>query len=104
MSAATATFLGSSHAAPGKWVAAFLEADAAEIRLRAERRLGLMIEPQKKTVGLNEGGRPKTGYIGGPGFEKPARSLDCERGKECGVAAGPCRGGKGREGSATQAG
>jgi hypothetical protein len=71
------------RAAPGKWVAAFLEADAAEIRLRAERRLGLMIEAQKETVGLNEGGRPKPGYVGGAGFEKPARSLDCERAKEC---------------------
>jgi hypothetical protein len=38
-----------------------LEADAAEIRMRAERRLGEMIKAQKETVGLNKGGRPKTG-------------------------------------------
>lgn len=39
-----------------------LEIDAAEIRIRAERRLGEMIREQKETVGLNHGGRPlKTG-------------------------------------------
>lgn len=36
-----------------------LEADAAEIRLRAERRLGQLIRKQKETVGLNQGGRPR---------------------------------------------
>ena len=35
-----------------------LEIDAAEIRIRAERRLGEMIAEQKRTVGLNPGGRP----------------------------------------------
>ena len=35
-----------------------LEADAFEIRRRAERRLGEMLVAQKETVGLNEGGRP----------------------------------------------
>jgi hypothetical protein len=34
-----------------------LEADAHEIRVRAERRLGEMIKEQKKTVGLNKGGK-----------------------------------------------
>jgi N6-adenosine-specific RNA methylase IME4 len=34
-----------------------LEADAAEIRLRAERRIGELIEAQKETEGLNEGTR-----------------------------------------------
>lgn len=39
-----------------------LEIDAAEIRMRAERRLGELIRAQKDTVGLHEGGRPsKTG-------------------------------------------
>jgi hypothetical protein len=39
-----------------------LEVDAAEIRMRAERRLGELITVQKETVGLNQGGRPtKTG-------------------------------------------
>jgi N6-adenosine-specific RNA methylase IME4 len=36
-----------------------LEVDAAEIRIRAERRLGEMIAGQRVTVGLSEGGRPK---------------------------------------------
>lgn len=39
-----------------------LEVDAAEIRMRAERRLGEIIRDQKETVGFHEGGRPsKTG-------------------------------------------
>ena len=33
-----------------------LEANAAEIRLRAERRLGALIKAQKETVGLAKGG------------------------------------------------
>src|SRR5262245_21465670 len=33
--------------------------DATEIRRRAERRLGEVIEAQRQTVGLSEGGRPK---------------------------------------------
>jgi len=33
-----------------------LEIDAAEIRIRAERRLGELITEQKRTVGLNKGG------------------------------------------------
>lgn len=37
-----------------------LEVDAAEIRIRAERRLGELITAQKLTVGLSQGGRPKT--------------------------------------------
>jgi hypothetical protein len=34
-----------------------LEADAHEIRMRAERRLGEMMAEQKKAVGLNKGGK-----------------------------------------------
>ena len=37
-----------------------LEADAHEIRMRAERRLDQLIKEQEKTVGLNKGGRPST--------------------------------------------
>ena len=37
-----------------------LEADAIEIRLRATRRLDQLRQAQKATVGLNEGGRPRT--------------------------------------------
>jgi hypothetical protein len=36
-----------------------LEMDAAEIRIRAERRLGQMMEEQKRTVGLAKGGGDK---------------------------------------------
>lgn len=35
-----------------------MEIDAAEIRIRAERRLGQLIEEQKRETGLNRGGRP----------------------------------------------
>lgn len=38
-----------------------LEVDAAEIRIRAERRLGEMLTEQKASGGMSEGGRPKTG-------------------------------------------
>ena len=37
-----------------------LESDATELRLRAERRLGIMLTEQKRISGLNRGGRPKT--------------------------------------------
>jgi hypothetical protein len=44
-----------------------MEADAVEIRMRAERRLGTLMAAQKATVGLNEGGRPsKTGFSENP--------------------------------------
>ncbi len=36
-----------------------LESDAAAIRMRAERRVGELIQAQKETAGLNGGGRPK---------------------------------------------
>jgi hypothetical protein len=37
-----------------------LEIDATELRLRAERRLGIMLAEQKRIDGMNKGGRPKT--------------------------------------------
>ena len=44
-----------------------LEADAVEIRMRATRRLGQLMEAQSETVGLSEGGRPpKTGVSDTP--------------------------------------
>jgi hypothetical protein len=49
-----------------------LYADASEITKRAEFELGRMIQSQKTTVGLNEGGRPKTGSLSEPVFDKPA--------------------------------
>lgn len=36
-----------------------LEVDASEIRIRAERRVGELMEAQRQTVGLSDGGRPK---------------------------------------------
>src|ERR1051325_9718595 len=50
-----------------------LEADAFEIRSRAERRLGELLLAQKATVGFNEGGRPlnKTGSSSEPVFRPP---------------------------------
>ena len=44
-----------------------MEVDAAEIRIRAERRLGELMAAQKTTVGFSEGGRPtKTGFDRNP--------------------------------------
>ncbi len=50
-----------------------LEIDASEIRIRAERRLGEMIQAQKKTVGLNTGtrGQRLTRVTGGAIAEPP---------------------------------
>jgi hypothetical protein len=45
-----------------------LETDAAEIRIRAERRLGQLIAQQRETVGLAKGARER-------GFRKNPRSL-----------------------------
>lgn len=47
-----------------------LEVDAAEIRMRAEIRLGEIIADQKDTVGLNEGGRPPKTPTNGAGVSK----------------------------------
>lgn len=43
-----------------------LEMDAAEIRIRAERRLGEMLHDQKETVGFNRGA-----FVGGTNKEPP---------------------------------
>jgi hypothetical protein len=43
-----------------------LEEEAAVIRKEAERILGKMMEQQKGTIGLNKGGRPKTGIRENP--------------------------------------
>jgi N6-adenosine-specific RNA methylase IME4 len=47
-----------------------LEADAVEIRMRATRRLGEMMEGQKKTVGLNKG-QLRRGSNSDPRDERP---------------------------------
>jgi hypothetical protein len=39
-----------------------IKATAEEIKARAERKLGQMMQKQKETIGLNKGGRPKTGF------------------------------------------
>jgi hypothetical protein len=56
-----------------------LEADAFELRVRAERRLGEMIAAQKATVGLATGGQPyqrkSTGTAAAPVAAPPAPTL-----------------------------
>lgn len=53
-----------------------MEVQAAEIRIRAERRLGELMAAQAETVGVHRGGRPETGFKSNPvsmgGAEKPA--------------------------------
>jgi hypothetical protein len=39
-----------------------IKATAEEIKARAERKLGQMMQEQKENVGFNKGGRPKTGF------------------------------------------
>jgi hypothetical protein len=48
-----------------------MEAEAEALKLEAKRRLGQLMEAQKETVGLNRGGRPKTGVSETPVSEKP---------------------------------
>lgn len=55
-----------------------LEIDATELRLRAERRLGIMISEQKRNEGLNKGGRPKP--LPTKGF--PFRAANRPRGRQ----------------------
>ena len=43
-----------------------LEAQCVEMRMRATRRIGEMMREQKRTIGLSEGGRPKTGLSENP--------------------------------------
>ena len=50
-----------------------MEADAAEIRMRATRRLGEMLDQQKKTVGLAKGGQP---------YQEPFGSRRTSRGNQ----------------------
>jgi hypothetical protein len=59
-----------------------LSRQATEIRLRAERRLGEMMAEQKATVGMNEGGRPKTG--------SPADPVSVPTLAEAGIDCEPC--------------
>lgn len=44
-----------------------MEIDAAEIRIRAERRLGELIKGQKETIGLNPGSKRRKGSSGRKG-------------------------------------
>src|SRR5215475_12760490 len=54
-----------------------LEIEASEIRFRAERRIGELMEQQRRTVGLNEGGRPlKTGSKTDPVFTLAEAGID----------------------------
>ena len=52
-----------------------MEIDAAEIRIRAERKIGLLMQEQRESVGLSEGGRPaKTGSQSDPVNQPPTLS------------------------------
>jgi N6-adenosine-specific RNA methylase IME4 len=53
-----------------------MEADAIDIRERAERELGLLLLAQKETYGLARGGRPKTGPGNGPVSPPPITLSD----------------------------
>jgi N6-adenosine-specific RNA methylase IME4 len=61
-----------------------LEADAYEIRIRAERRIGEMHQEQKETIGLNEGtagrGRPRKGGVAKTPPKKDMRPTLAEAG------------------------
>jgi hypothetical protein len=48
-----------------------VEAEAAVLKLEAERKLGQLMEAQKESVGFNKGGRPKTGIPENPVSDKP---------------------------------
>jgi hypothetical protein len=48
-----------------------LEAEAAVLKLEAERKLGQLMAAQKETVGFSKGGRPKTGIPENPVLSKP---------------------------------
>jgi hypothetical protein len=49
-----------------------MEADAHEIRMRAERKVGELIKKQKQTIGLSEGGKPQQKNVGKTGlFDNP---------------------------------
>jgi hypothetical protein len=48
-----------------------IEAEAAALRLEAERRLGQLMKMQAETVGLNQGGRPKTRFPKNPVDQHP---------------------------------
>jgi hypothetical protein len=52
-----------------------IAADAREIRMRGERKLGEIMKAQKETVGLNQGGRPKTGLLENPVSEPKLPTL-----------------------------
>jgi hypothetical protein len=58
-----------------------LEAEAVAIQMEAERRLGQMMQQQRETVGLNKGGRPKTGIREIPVSDQPPSLTDAGIGK-----------------------
>jgi hypothetical protein len=58
-----------------------MEAEAAALQFEAERRLGQLIQAQKETVGLNRGGRPKTGFSENPVSDQPGTLAEAGIGK-----------------------
>ncbi|MPZ58460.1 MAG: hypothetical protein GEU91_18600 [Rhizobiales bacterium] len=56
-----------------------LEADAAELRLRAERRMGILLADMKARGELHAGGRPKTGSAEEPVSKVRLSDLDVDK-------------------------
>lgn len=59
-----------------------MEADAIDIRERAERELGLLLIAQKEAFGLAKGGRPKTGRDDRPVLPEPITLADLRISKD----------------------
>jgi hypothetical protein len=65
-----------------------IEADAREIKKRAERKIGQLMKAHKEKVGFNKGGRPKTGSAADPVSEpKPPTLAQAGVGKHLADAA-----------------
>ena len=66
-----------------------LEADAWEIRVRAERRVGELIAAQRETIGLSQGGRPSRIQLCEHGGAYGGESCQYCRRKQTGAGADP---------------
>jgi hypothetical protein len=64
-----------------------MEAEAAVLKLEAERKLGQLMAAQKETVGFSKGGRPKTGIPENPVLGKPPTLAEAGIGKNLAAKA-----------------